>query len=102
MDIEAIKKEFHEYADRMSVIRQHSSPGIKRYDSADDYSERLQDNFREIGRLAAINREMLDNELYPLLDSEESLDEGLADELEKLAEMLLSIADMEGGFENLI
>ena len=101
MDIEAIKKEFHEYADRMSVIRQLSSPGIKRYDSADDYSERLQDNFREIGRLAAINREMLDNELYPLLDSEESLDEGLADELEKLAEMLLSIADMEGGFENL-
>ncbi len=95
METESIKKEFEEYAKRMSEIRILSSPNIKKFDSAESYSERLSSNFKKIGELAAINREMLDSKLYPLLDSEEVLDGKLADELEELSTMLLNVAGDE-------
>lgn len=101
MDLQLLEKEFHEYAERMAEIKRLSSPKIKTMDKADDYSERLQENFKEIGRLAAINRKMLDEELYPLLESQGELDERVADELEELADMLLTIAGIEEDFENL-
>ena len=95
MEIESIKKEFEEYAKRMSDIRILSSPSIKKFDSAESYSERLSSNFKKIGELAAINREMLDSKLYPLLNSEDALDGELSDELEELADTLLSVAGDE-------
>ncbi|MBO4375556.1 MAG: hypothetical protein J5829_10675 [Lachnospiraceae bacterium] len=101
MEIESIKKEFEEYAKRMSDIRILSSPSIKKFDSAESYSERLSSNFKKIGELAAINREMLDSKLYPLLNSEDALDGELSDELEELADTLLSVAGDEEDFENL-
>ncbi len=97
----SLKKEFKEYADRMLEIRKLSSPDIKKFDSPDDYSKRLRHNFQKIGRLAAINRNMLDKELYPLLNSEENLGEELSDLLEELADTLLNVAGDEDEFENL-
>ncbi len=101
MDIETLKKEFHEYAERTVRIKQLSFPDLKKLDNADAYSKRLQQNFSEIGRLAAINRDMLDTELFPILKSDDNLDEELAEELENLAERLLNMASTEDDFENL-
>ncbi|MBO6112694.1 MAG: HD domain-containing protein [Lachnospiraceae bacterium] len=101
MDIKTIKEEFADYAQRMSVIRTLSSPNINKFDDADTYSERLKCNFQKIGELAAINREMLDKELYPLLESEGCLDEEAALEMEKLADLLLNVAGDDEDFENL-
>ncbi|MCR5486978.1 MAG: HD domain-containing protein [Lachnospiraceae bacterium] len=97
----SVKEEFLRYAERMSIIRNLSSPNIWKFDSADTYSERLRSNFQKIGELAAINRDMLDKMLYPLLDEEGELSGELAGEMESLADMLLNVAGDEDEFENL-
>lgn len=101
MNLQLLEKEFHDYAERMAEIKRLSSPKILDTDRADDYSDRLQNSFKEIGRLAAINRKMLDEELYPLLESTGELEDEIAEELEKLAELLLRVASVEDDYENL-
>nr|MCR5281895.1 hypothetical protein [Lachnospiraceae bacterium] len=71
MNNEEIRRIFQEYAQRAYDIRRLSSPSITKDDTADNYSERLQVNFRKIGELAAINRNMLDELLYPIIHSED-------------------------------
>lgn len=100
-NIDLLKAEFSEYADRMGEIRRLSSPRISKRDSADGYSARLSDNFTRIGELAAINRRMLDDELYPILESDEPLDEAVAEALEELDDMLLAVTGEDEEFENL-
>ena len=92
---------FKGYADRTYKIRSLSSPIIDSDDTPDNYSRRLQENFRQIGKFAAINRKMLDDELYPLLRSEDRLDDTVAEELNQLADMLLNVAGENDDFENL-
>ncbi|MCR4585430.1 MAG: HD domain-containing protein [Lachnospiraceae bacterium] len=101
MDITELKESFRQYTDRMMEIRQLSSPLINKDDTAGDYSRRLKNNFRRIGQLASINRKMLDEELYPLLESSGPIDEALTEELEILAETLLTVAGASDDFENL-
>ncbi len=101
MDIVALKNSFKEYTERMTLIRRLSSPAIHSDDNVFAYSNRLRGNFQRIGELAAINRKMLDEELYPLLRSAGTLDDDLSEELEGFAEALLSIASEEEEFENL-
>ena len=101
MDTNQLRKEFTEYAERMAVIRQLSSPVMMDIDSADGYSERLQNNFTEIGKLAAINRDMLDQYLFPLLAPDAELDDETADILSEFADMLLTMAGGDEEFENL-
>ncbi|MCR5651767.1 MAG: HD domain-containing protein [Lachnospiraceae bacterium] len=100
-EIGSIKKEFEEYAKRMSDIRILSSPSIQRTDSAESYSDRLSSNFKRIGELAAINRDMLDSKLYPLLNSDGILEGELSEDLQELADTLLNVAGDEEDFENL-
>ncbi len=65
-----MKKElFDGYISRMTEIRLLSSPELKGFDDADGYSRRLRDNFKKIGNLALENREMLDEVLFPFVDS---------------------------------
>ncbi|MBR5419743.1 MAG: HD domain-containing protein [Lachnospiraceae bacterium] len=101
MNSEEIRESFRQYAERISTIRRLSSPTIDREDSAENYSTRLQENFKQIGALAAINRHMLDTELYPLLNSSENLDNHLAEDLNELADILLSLASKTDDCENL-
>lgn len=96
-----LRKEFADYAERMAEIKRLSSPDIKKSDSADTYSIRLTNNFKRIGELAAINREMLDRDLYPLLESDEQLEEDIIEELESLSEKLLDITGNEDAFDTL-
>ncbi len=101
MDITALKEAFHQYTERMMQIRLLSSPLIQKDDTASDYSRRLRNNFRRIGQLASINRKMLDEDLYPLLESSGPIDDNLTAELEELAETLLTVAGASDDFENL-
>ncbi|MCR4642828.1 MAG: hypothetical protein K5697_12470, partial [Lachnospiraceae bacterium] len=98
---EDIRESFRQYAERISIIRRLSSPRINREDTVENYSARLQENFRKIGDLASINRRVLDTELYPLLNSTEDLDSRLVEELNELADILLSIAGEDDECENL-
>ncbi len=101
MNSDEMRVIFQEYAQRAFDIRRLSSPSITKEDTADNYSERLQGNFRKIGELAAVNRRMLDELLYPLLESDDELDKAVAEDLNELSEMLLNIASVNDDFENL-
>ncbi|MCR4586083.1 MAG: HD domain-containing protein [Lachnospiraceae bacterium] len=92
---------FREYAGRIHDVRQLSSPAITEGDTAENYSTRLKENFRRIGEIAAINRRMLDEELYPLIESSDSLDKATAEDLNELADLLLSITEGDDECENL-
>ncbi len=96
-----LKEEFIKYAQRMTEIRRLSSPDIQLFDNAADYTVRLKYNFQKIGRLAAVNRDMLDKDLYPVLDSDDVLDDTLVEQMRSLADSLLNVADAESDFENL-
>ncbi len=100
MELSELKDAFRQYTERMSAVRRLSSPDVRQFDSADSYSERLRHNFRLIGEMAAENRKMLDEALYPILEASGQLKEGLADELNELAELLLNVGGEEE-FENL-
>lgn len=96
-----ISEEFKNYTDRMLKIRLLSSPDIQSFDNAETYSERLRNNFKEIGRLAAMNREMLDGVLYPELNSEDVIEDEFAEQMGELAENLISLAGITDDYENL-
>ncbi|MCR5250585.1 MAG: HD domain-containing protein [Lachnospiraceae bacterium] len=96
-----IRESFRQYAERIATIRRLSSPSIKQDDSAETYCTHLQENFKKIGDLAAINRQMLDRELYPLLNSPETLDSHLVEDLNDLADILLSLAAETDDGDNL-
>ncbi|MBR3307960.1 MAG: HD domain-containing protein [Lachnospiraceae bacterium] len=99
MNNSVIRESFKQYVERVAMIRKLSSPVIDRDDSADHYAAHLQENFRKIGDLAAGNREMLKNELFPLLESSETLDSRLVEDLNELADILSSIASEEDNCE---
>ncbi|MBQ3790297.1 MAG: HD domain-containing protein, partial [Lachnospiraceae bacterium] len=98
---ETLKENFREYTKRMSSIRKLSSPDIRSWDDAERYSDRLLQNFKEIGELAFFNRKMLDEDLYPLLLSNESLDPAVSEELEALADSLITVAGENEDYESL-
>ena len=95
------KEEFDRFIDRMSKIRYLSSPALYDFDNADDYSNRLKNNFETIGHLAADNRHMLDELLYPILESNDKLDGDVVEEMSEFSEKLLSLAADVTDFENL-
>ncbi|MBO4336595.1 MAG: HD domain-containing protein, partial [Lachnospiraceae bacterium] len=95
------KEEFDRFVDRMAKIRYLSSPALYDFDDAQDYAGRLRRNFETIGTLASENREMLDNLLYPILESNEELPEELVDDMSEFGEKLLSLAGSGNDFENL-
>ena len=58
------QEEFDQFIERMSQIRDLSSPPIYDVDNENEYSKRLRENFQTIGKLASKNRKMLDEVLY--------------------------------------
>ncbi|MBR5115914.1 MAG: hypothetical protein IK096_02500, partial [Lachnospiraceae bacterium] len=95
------KEEFDAFVERMAKIRELSSPELYDFDGANDYSERLRNNFETIGKLAGENRKMLDEVLYPLLEPDRKLSNELAEEMGELGQNLLCIAGSVNDYENL-
>ncbi|MCR5267891.1 MAG: HD domain-containing protein [Lachnospiraceae bacterium] len=95
------KKTFNLFVERMAKIRELSSPPIYDFDDADDYIIRLKNNFETIGKLAAQNRQMLDEVLFPILNSDDALSDEMIDTLSEFSENLLSLAEEVTSYENL-
>ena len=67
------KIDFETYISHMAEIRRLSTPSLEGIKSAENYSERLRNNFSRIGELAMENRAVLDEDIFPFLNSEELL-----------------------------
>ena len=85
-----IRNRYQEYIDRMVKIRRLATPPLEEVSNADDYSEHLRDNFIKIGQMAAENREFLDQILYPILQSGESLTDQQIQEMMTFGNELIS------------
>ncbi len=81
---------YREYVERMAEIRRLSTPTLNEINDADEYRERLRDNFVRIGELAELNRKFLDTSFYPLMKSEENLSDERVEEMEEFGEELIS------------
>ncbi|MCR5801712.1 MAG: hypothetical protein K6G57_05205 [Lachnospiraceae bacterium] len=94
---QSFREKLEEFITGNSDIRELSMPQIQSMHSADDYRGLLQENFLKIGEIAARNRAMLAETLYPMLDSGEKLTD---DQIEALEAFTGSITD-PGKFENI-
>lgn len=91
-----MKKEIlDQYVSRMTDIRTLSTPELKKLDSAGEYSERLRENFRQIGLLAQENRKILDQFIFPFAESEEPLTEDMIDMIRTFNDDLVDYQTVE-------
>ena len=72
---------FGNYVKRTADIRKLSSPVLDSIENAEKYSNVLYHNFETIGELAVDNRSLLDEILYPLLNSQEPLEKDKIEEV---------------------
>ena len=70
-------------------VRKLSVPSITEIEDAAEYGLLLKQHFREIGALAAENRQMLEKTLYPLLRSRRQLDQEEVEALEVFYDQLM-------------
>ena len=87
--------QFNNYVARLEEIRRLSTPSMQGIPDADSYSDRLRDNFREIGRLAAENRAFLSTVFFPTIAADHNLSPEEAENLIDLGNALLSSTDVE-------
>ena len=83
------RPEFDGYVERMIRIRELSTPQIEKIATADAYCAILSDNFRRIGELAAMNRQVISETIDPILQSEELLPTQLISQIRTLNENLM-------------
>ena len=74
-------------------VRKLSVPSITDMEDASEYAILLNQHFREIGALAAENRQMLEKTLYPLLKSRRQLDREEVDALEVFYDQLMHASE---------
>lgn len=90
-----MRQSFIDYVDRMKKVRSLSTPSLESISTASDYSRILLENFKLIGQLAKENRETVEKELLPLLQSERCLSEEEKEELEELNNNLFDVHNLE-------
>jgi len=86
---------FDQYIERLKQIRSLSSPSLSGIVEASDYNKRLRENFVRIGQLAAENRAILDEFLFPLLNGDKALTEEEASEIDSFEEKLVTAENAE-------
>ena len=89
------KQEYENYIQRMVEIRGLSSPSLAGLNRPEEYGERLRENFTQIGKMAAENREFLEETLFHILDANTPLVREEMDRLCDLAEGLLDAEELE-------
>ncbi len=85
-----MQDEYRQYIERMSEIRRLSTPSLNEIEAADEYRDRLRNNFVRIGELADLNRKFLDAVFYPLIKSEEALEVESVGDMEEFGDELVS------------
>ena len=86
---------YDQYIERLKQIRSLSSPSLSGIGEASEYNKRLRDNFIRIGQLAAENRAILDEFLFPLLNSDKGLTEKETSEIDSFEEKLVTAENAE-------
>ena len=86
---------FDQYIERLKQIRSLSSPSLSGIEVASEYNKRLRDNFVRIGQLAAENRAILDEFLFPLLYKDKALTEEETSEIDSFEEKLVAAENAE-------
>ncbi len=76
-------------------ITELSSPQLTIFDNAESYREKLLINFHRIRDIAQINTELLDNYIFPVLESTELLTEEEISVLQELKDKLLDAYSMD-------
>ena len=89
------QKEYEAYIERIAEIRALSTPSLSDINDANEYRKRLRSNFIRIGELAAKNREFLDTKLFPILKSEEIIDDEEKKHLEDFSSGLINAENCE-------
>ena len=87
--------EFSSYIERMSQIHDLSMPSLEGIEDAEAFSTRLRENFAQISRLAAENRSILEEQLFPLLIADKQLTEEEIREIDSFQGRLLDYEDSE-------
>lgn len=88
-------EQLQRYSELTSWIRELSSPQLKDTDDAELYRLTLIRNFTRIGELSRLNRDILDDYYYPLLQSEDPLSEESIEAMRQFARTLLNAYKME-------
>ena len=91
---QSLKEKLEDYKLRTLKIKLLSTPALRSFTSADQYSKKLRDNFRYIGELAEQNRSLIKNEISPFVDSADLLDKKTA---ENITDFNLLMADANSG-----
>ena len=86
---------FESYIERLRQIRTLSTPSLDGIEDASAYNKRLRENFIQIGRLAAENRALLENSLFPKLKAEEQLTQEEIEDFSAFEEKLLVAENAE-------
>ncbi len=91
----SIGKGTREYIERMTEIRTLSTPSLDGIENANDYGRTLRENFVRIGKLAGKNKELLEEKLYPLLNSDDVLTKEETEAMNSFSEDLLDAEELE-------
>ena len=86
---------YDQYIERLKQIRSLSSPSLNGIDDASEYNQRLRENYIRIGQLAAENRAILDDYLFPLLNRDSELTEEETSDIDSFEEQLLTAENAE-------
>lgn len=86
---------FSNYIERLEEIRRLSTPTMQGIPNEDGYSDRLRDNFLQIGKLAKENRAFLNATFFPTIETGHDLSGEEIDNLIDMGQSLLSSADVE-------
>ena len=85
-----LKKELDAFVQRTLSIRRMSSPDVSLAKNAGEYSRMLKRNFKNIGSIAAENRQMLSTHIDPILSSDEPLADAVVADLQDFLKFLLN------------
>lgn len=88
-DYEKLHENLVKYVDNITQIRVLSAVVTDGIESADDYSKRLREDYKRIGELGVECRAILDENLYPILRSDDLLEEETLRVLQNFCHMLL-------------
>ncbi len=83
------------YVKNIAEIRILSSPKLSEAADADGYRHLLRDNFIKIGNLAKINRDILDEQVYPYLLGDEALSPDMVELMGRFSDELVNHFDLE-------
>ena len=90
------------YVKNIAEIRLLSSPRLSDVKTANNYRTLLLENFVKIGELAKIDRDILDEQVYPFLKAGQKLPKEKVAEFENVVDEMLDLGELENLDPNIL